>query len=242
MRSCWLASTIQPRRAATSCRPPLAAAWRDCWSPSCWCCCAISRSSVLAFARLVGRNRRRYGGYVVHLGIVTYFVAFSGLAFKREMEASLRPGQSSSMRSPYGHTYTFTHVGVSQYERLNRFVTAASVEVSRDGERLGVMSSEKRQHVDSFNRPQFNPSTEAGIRSDLREDVYIVFAGSVAGTEEAVYRFTINPLVWWVWFGGAVLVFGGVIVMWPGAGPTKASLRRALPGYRVTLAAGERDG
>jgi cytochrome c-type biogenesis protein CcmF len=191
---------------------------------------------ALAFARLVGRNRRRYGGYVVHLGIVTYFVAFSGLAFKREMEASLKPGQSTSMRSPYGHTYTFTHVGVSQYERLNRFVTAASVEVSRDGKRLGVMSSEKRQYVDSFNRPQFNPSTEAAIRSDLREDLYIVFAGSVAGTEEAVYKFTINPLVWWVWYGGVILVLGGIIVMWPGAGPTKASLRRALPGYAVTLA------
>jgi cytochrome c-type biogenesis protein CcmF len=189
----------------------------------------------LAFARLVARNRRRYGGYVVHLGIVTYFVAFSGLAFKREMEASLKPGESTSMRSPYGHVYTFTHLGVSQYERLNRFVTAASVEVQRDGKRLGVMSSEKRQYVDSFNRPQFNPSTEAAIRSDLREDLYIVFAGSVAGTEEAVYRFTINPLVWWVWFGGVILVLGGVIVMWPGAAPTKASLRRALPGYAVTL-------
>jgi len=196
---------------------------------------------VLAFARLVGRNRRRYGGYVVHLGIVTYFVAFSGLAFKREMEASLKPGQSTSMRSPYGHTYTFTHVGVSQYERLNRFVTAASVEVSRDGKPLGVMSAEKRQYVDSFNRPQFNPSTEAAIRSDMREDLYVVFAGSVAGTEEAVYKFTINPLVWWVWYGGVILVLGGIIVMWPGTGPTKASLRRALPGYAVTLASGTGD-
>ncbi len=191
---------------------------------------------ALAFARLMGRNRRRYGGYIVHLGIVTYFVAFSGLAFKKEMEASLKPGETTSMRSPYGHTYTFTHLGVSQYERLNRFVTAASVEVREDGKRLGVMSSEKRQYVDSFNRPQFNPSTEAAIRSGLREDLYIVFAGSVAGTEEAVYRFTINPLVWWVWFGGVILVLGGVIVMWPGTGPTKASLRRALPGYAVTLA------
>jgi cytochrome c-type biogenesis protein CcmF len=202
---------------------------------------------AVAFARLVGRNRRRYGGYVVHLGIVTYFVAFSGLAFKREMEASLKPGQSATLRSPYGHTYTFTHLGVSQYDRLNRFVTAASVEVQRDGKRLGVMSSEKRQYVDSFNRPTFQPATEAAIRSDLREDLYIVFAGSVAGTEEAVYRFTLNPLVWWVWFGGLVLVTGGAIVMWPGAGPTKASLRRALPGYAVTLTgaadggSGERD-
>ena len=59
------------------------------------------------------------------------------------------------------------------------------------------------------------PSTEAGIRSDLREDIYVVFAGSVEGTEEAVYRFTLNPLVWWVWFGGVILVIGGMVTMWP---------------------------
>ena len=60
----------------------------------------------------------------------------------------------------------------------------------------------------------------------LREDVYMVFAGSVAGTEEAVYRFTINPLVAWVWIGGFTLVFGGVITLWPGGGPARRGPRR----------------
>jgi cytochrome c-type biogenesis protein CcmF len=187
-----------------------------------------------AFARLVGRNRRRYGGYVVHLGIVLYFVAFAGQAFKTDIEASLKPGQSADLRSPWGYTYTFTHLGVSQYEELNRFTTAASVEVARDGKRVGVMKSEKRQHVDSFGRATFEPSTEAGIRSDLREDIYIVYAGSVAGTEEAVYRFTLNPLVWWLWFGGIVLVAGGVVTLWPGSS-TAADRRRAMAGYAATL-------
>jgi cytochrome c-type biogenesis protein CcmF len=187
-----------------------------------------------AFARLVGRNRRRYGGYVVHLGIVLYFVAFTGQAFKTDIEASLQPGESVDLRSPWGYTYTFTHLGVSQYQELNRFTTAASVEVARDGARVGIMKSEKRQHVDSFGRPSFEPSTEAGIRSDLREDIYIVYAGSVAGTEEAVYRFTLNPLVWWLWFGGAVLVAGGVVTLWPGAS-SGAERRRAMAGYAASL-------
>jgi cytochrome c-type biogenesis protein CcmF len=191
---------------------------------------------ALAFARLVGRNRRRYGGYIVHLGIVVYFVAFTGLAFKKEQEASLKPGESVTMRSPYGHTYTFTHVGVSQYEALNRFVSAASVEVAEDGKRLGVMTSEKRQYVDSFGRQTFEPSTEAAIRSTAREDLYIVFAGAVNGTEEAVYKFTINPLVVWVWIGGAILVFGGAVTLWPGGGPSEAARRRAVEGYQVSLA------
>jgi cytochrome c-type biogenesis protein CcmF len=172
---------------------------------------------VLALMRLIGRNRRRYGGYVVHLGIVSYFVGFSGMAFRTESEATLRPGESTTLASPFGYTYTFTHLGISQYEAVNkqRFVTAASVEVFKNGERVGILRSEKRQHFDSLGRPTFEPSTEAGIMSGIREDLYIVFGGAVSGTEEAVYRFTINPGVWWVWFGGVLLIVGGLVTLWP---------------------------
>ena len=200
---------------------------------------------VTALVRLIGRNRRRYGGYIVHVGIVIYFVGFTGMAFRREVQANLKPGNEVTLRSAYGNLYTFRHVGVSQYNALNRVVTAASVEVLRDGKRIGVMRSEKRQHFTcrlditpcppQLQQPAFEPSTEAGIRSDLREDLYIVFAGAVNGTEEAVYRFTITPLVWWVWFGGLVLVIGSIIVMWPGTGPTLRSPNRPMPGYGVKL-------
>jgi cytochrome c-type biogenesis protein CcmF len=193
-------------------------------------------SAPLAFGRLIGRNRRRYGGYLVHAGIVIYFVAFAGMAFKREREATLKPGDSIEMQSPFGHTYRFTHLGISQYEALNRVVSAATVEVTKDGRRAGLMTSEKRQHVDSFKRPTFEPSTEVAIRSGLQEDVYIVFAGAVNGTEEAVYRFNLNPLVWWVWFGGLVLLLGGLITMWPGGGPVTSGQRRApAEGYKVAV-------
>ena len=192
-------------------------------------------SVPLGFARLIARNRRRYGGYIVHAGVLIYFVAFAGMAFKREREATLKPGESVELSSPFGHTYRFTHVGISQYEALNRIVSAATVEVAKDGKRAGLMKSEKRQHVDSFKRPTFEPSTEVAIRSNLQEDVYIVFAGAVNGTEEAVYRFNLNPLVWWVWFGGFVLAFGGLVTMWPGGGPVAARPRRAQPGYEVAL-------
>jgi cytochrome c-type biogenesis protein CcmF len=190
----------------------------------------------LALARLVAKNRRRYGGYIVHLGMVIYFVAFTGMVFKRDREATLKPGESVEIQSPFGHVYRFTHVGVSQYEALNRHVTAATVEVMKDGRKDGLMTSEKRQHVDSFGNPTFEPSTEVAIRSGLQEDVYIVFAGSVNGTEEAVYRFTINPLVWWVWYGGVVLVIGGLITMWPGGGPAGPTAARAQAGYEAQLA------
>jgi len=190
-------------------------------------------SVPLAFARLIGRNRRRYGGYIVHAGILIYFVAFAGMAFKREREATLKPGESVELSSPFGHTYRFTHVGISQYEALNRIVSAATVEIAKDGKRAGLMTSEKRQHVDSFKRPTFEPSTEVAIRSNLQEDVYIVFAGAVNGTEEAVYRFNLNPLVWWVWFGGFVLAFGGLVTMWPGGGAGAAGPRRVQAGHEA---------
>ena len=191
----------------------------------------------LAFARLIARNRRRYGGYVVHLAIVTYFVAFTGMAFKTEIETSLRPGESATLRSPFGHTYTFTHIGISQYDAANRFVTAASVEVRKNGERVGVMRSERRQYFTASGlgrQSSFQPATEAGIASGLKEDLYIVFGGSVGGTEEAVYRFTINPLVWWVWFGGLMLVVGGTVVMWPSSSLAIAHAR-PVAGYRAAL-------
>nr|MBA3260575.1 heme lyase CcmF/NrfE family subunit [Gemmatimonadales bacterium] len=121
-------------------------------------------SVPLAFGRLVGRNRRRYGGYLVHVGVLIYFVAFSGMAFKREMEATLKPGEAVELASPFGHTYRLTHVGISQFEALNRIVSAATLSVEKDGESVGLLSSEKRQHVDSFKRPTFEPSTEVGIR------------------------------------------------------------------------------
>jgi cytochrome c-type biogenesis protein CcmF len=200
-------------------------------------------SAPLAFARLIARNRRRYGGYLVHVGVLIYFVAFSGMAFRRQMEATLKPGESVEMASPFGHSYRLTHLGVSQFQALNRIVSAATVKLEKDGRAAGIMTSEKRQHVDSFGRPTFEPSTEVGIRSGLQEDLYIVFAGAVNGTEEAVYRFTINPLVWWVWFGGFVLVVGGIITMWPGGGPLITTKSRVQAGYEVTLAGAgsERD-
>lgn len=192
-------------------------------------------SFAVAFVRLIGRNRRRYGGYIVHVGIVMLFVAFTGMAFKVDHEATLLPGESAEVRSPFGHTYRFTHLGVSQYEYLNRFVSQATVEVEKDGMPLGRMSSEKRQHLNSLRQFEFQPSTEVAIRSNLQEDLYIVYAGSVEGTEEAVYRFTINPLVLWVWIGGVVVVFGGLITMWPGGyGPTR-DRRPVQAGYEAAL-------
>ncbi len=193
-----------------------------------------------AIVQLLARNRRRYGGYIVHVAIVLLFVAFAGMAFKTETEATLRPGESAELKGRDGHVYTFTHLGISQYNALNRQVTAALIDVRRDGKAIGRLRTEKRQHVDALGNNTFEPSTEVGIMSGLRVDLYVVLAGLVNGTEQAVFRFTINPLVWWVWFGGFVLVIGGLIVLWPGGAPVAVKGQKgpsSQAGYTVKLEA-----
>jgi cytochrome c-type biogenesis protein CcmF len=186
-------------------------------------------NALTAFFRLVGRNRRRYGGYIVHFGVVVLFAGFAGNAFKKEYDITLNPGETFATTDPFGDEWTFTSNGVSVYEALNRITTASVLDMQRNGASQGLLVSEKRQYVDSFSNPTFEPSTEVGILSRWRQDVYLVFVG-VTGTETAEVRITFNPLVMWVWLGGALMAIGGIIVMWP-----QAERRRAQSGYVASL-------
>ncbi|HJU66109.1 MAG TPA: cytochrome c-type biogenesis CcmF C-terminal domain-containing protein, partial [Gemmatimonadaceae bacterium] len=188
-----------------------------------------AEGSIPALFRLIARNRRRYGGYIVHVGIVVLFSAFAGMAFKKELDVTLRAGESVEAVDPYGHRWRFVSDGVSEYEQLNRLVTAVSLVAYRDGERVGLIKSERRQHVDAMKRPTFEPSTEVGILSSARQDVYIVLAGE-EGDAAAIF-ITFNPLVVWVWVGCAIMVLGGLIVMWP-----QAERPRLQAGYAARLA------
>ncbi|MDB4915299.1 MAG: ccmF [Gemmatimonadetes bacterium] len=186
-------------------------------------------SLFTAVIRLIARNRRRYGGYIVHAGIVVLFCAFAGLAFKKDHDVQLKTGETKELVDPLGHKWRFVSQGISTSETLNRFVTAIGLEVFRDGERLGILTTEKRQYFDSNKQPQFEPSTEVGIRSSASLDLYMVLAG--VRDETAELRISFNPLVVWVWIGGMIMAIGGLIVMWP-----QAERRRAPSGYVATLA------
>jgi cytochrome c-type biogenesis protein CcmF len=185
--------------------------------------------AIVAFPRLIARNRRRYGGYIVHVGVVVVFAAFAGLAFKREFDLSFKPGESHELTDAWGHRWSFLNQGISNYSVLNREVTAIALDVTRDGVPSGVITSEKRQHVDSRGAPTFEPSTEVGIRSSFKQDVYVVLAG-VRGDGSAEVRVTFNPLVVWVWTGGLLMALGGIIVMWPAA-----ERHRAQSGYAAVM-------
>jgi cytochrome c-type biogenesis protein CcmF len=171
-----------------------------------------------AVVHLIGRNRRRWGGYIVHVGVVLIFTAFAGRAFEVRVTKALNPGESVSLASPFGHTYTLTHEGISSSREANfdRWVVLFSLE--RNGEPLGALSSEKRFY------PSIGmPSTEVGIRSTIVEDLYVILAeveeGVAAndpGAQRIVAEFQINPLVGWIWYGGVILTIGSLIALWPG--------------------------
>ena len=186
-------------------------------------------SRLIALPRLVARNRRRYGGYIVHVGVVVIFAAFAGMAFKKEYDLTLKPGDARTVTDPWGRSWTFVSQGISRYNALNREVTAIALDVSRDGAREGVITSEKRQHVDTRGAPTFEPSTEVGIKGSFQQDVYVVLAG-VRNADEAEIRVSFNPLVRWVWMGGALMALGGLVVMWPAA-----DKRRVQGGYVTVL-------
>ncbi len=172
---------------------------------------------AIAGVRLVARNRRRYGGYVVHFGIVVMFAAFAGQFFKKDYaQVELKEGDTYAAVDPWGDTWTFRNEGLSVYKTVNRQVTAISLLVDRNGEPMKPMIAERRQHFDAFDAPTFEPSTEVAILEMAKQDVYVFFSGML-DPQTAVITINFNPLVIWVWIGGMIMAFGGVIVMWPQA-------------------------
>jgi cytochrome c-type biogenesis protein CcmF len=187
---------------------------------------------LIAFTRLIARNRRRYGGYIVHAGIVMLFAAFAGLAFKKDYDVTLKQGESHDITDPYGHRWHFVSQGLSLSRRSNAQVLSLGLEAWRDGKFLEVMTPQKRTYFDSQDQQVFQPTTVVAYRSRPNVDAYVVLAGVSPG-QAAEIRVSFNPLVIWVWIGGFVMAIGGLIVMWP-----QAQRRRPQSGYVSVLAPG----
>jgi cytochrome c-type biogenesis protein CcmF len=174
-----------------------------------------------AFLHLIARNRRRWGGYIVHAGAVFVFTAFAASAFDQEIRKALEPGESVVLASPFGHTYTLTYEGVSSSveENFDRWVALLSVD--RNGRSVGAISTERR-----FYRVNRQLVTEVGIRSTPIEDLYVIladvedFEGMVENDPNAqrvVVEVQVNPLVGWIWYGGLIITIGSLISLWPAA-------------------------
>ncbi|MDT8369447.1 MAG: heme lyase CcmF/NrfE family subunit [Longimicrobiales bacterium] len=179
-----------------------------------------------AFYHLVMRNRRRWGGYIVHVAIVILFTAFAAAPWYTEIRQTLEPGESATIESPLGGTYTLTYEGLStnfnDVEDNLAWQAVALLSASKDGVPLPPMSAEKRGYI----RPAGSTSTEVAIRATPVEDLYVtladvntrlVQAGVNDPTQQtATFTFMVKPLVSWIWASAFVLTIGALIGMWPG--------------------------
>jgi cytochrome c-type biogenesis protein CcmF len=151
-------------------------------------------------------SRRRYGGYVVHLGIVLMFMGFTGQSWNIDREASLSPGQSYDVGE-----YTVTYAGSRMEVDNNKRMIFADVDVAKNGharERLTPAKFIYKKQPDS-------PTTEVAIGHALRDDVYVIVGTINPQTKIASFQIHVNPLVTWIWIGCLVLIAGSVVCMWP---------------------------
>jgi cytochrome c-type biogenesis protein CcmF len=169
---------------------------------------ATGTDIVTAMIGLVGRSRRRYGGYVVHLGIVLIFLGFAGEGFKQEEQATLKPGQQIEV----GH-FTVRHDALRVTNDAQKQMITGHVSVFEDGKPIGEMTPAKWY----FAKHEEEPTTEVAIRRAATEDLYIVLSGYDIGKQTGIYAVTINPLVNWIWLGFAVMALGTALTLLPEA-------------------------
>ena len=161
-----------------------------------------------AVARLVAANRRRYGGYVAHLGV--FFIAL-GIAvsstMRVEREATLKSGQTLEIA---GHTVRMTTM--FGREEPHRSVVGATVEVVRDGNLRGTLEP-RMNYYKTSQEPVPTPAVRSSVFGDLYLNLMAYRPDGSSATIRAIYQ----PLVPWIWFGGGVVVVGSIICGWPSA-------------------------
>ncbi|PWT97385.1 MAG: cytochrome C biogenesis protein [Terriglobia bacterium] len=158
-----------------------------------------------AMIELTHRNTRRYGGYLVHMGIVLMFIGFTGHAFNQNEVKELNNGDSMQVGR-----YHLRMVNLQQGQNDNYAWHRATMQVTKDGKDLGVLEPEKRFYLASK-----EGTSEVGIRQRPNEDLYLNFAGMSDDNQRAVIQAYVFPLVSWIWVGGLVLIAGTLICLVP---------------------------
>ena len=161
---------------------------------------------VTSMIGLVGRSRRRYGGYIVHLGIVLIFLGFAGEGFKQEEQVVLKPGQQVTVAH-----FTVRHDALRITNDAQKQMVTGHVSVFDDGKAVTTMRPARW----FFSKKESEPTTEVAIRRGLGEDLYVVLAGYDAASQSATYAVTVNPLVNWIWLGFGIMALGTGIALLP---------------------------
>jgi cytochrome c-type biogenesis protein CcmF len=181
---------------------------------------------------LFGRNRRKYGGYLVHVGVILMALGIIGTRmYPFETELVLSSGEPVDVEG-----YTLVYEELRQDSAEDHLSTWASLAVYRNGTYLTPLQPRVNQYS-NFDQTVSVPALRAG----LREDLYLVLAGWGVGGETATLKVFVNPLASFLWVGGLVFLVGGAVALWPAARPAHLPVpeaRRRRVGTAVGLAAG----
>jgi len=164
-----------------------------------------STNILTAIGELTMRNTRRYGGYVVHFGMVLIFIGISGSAFNRDIQKEMNIGDTISIGP-----YTILCQNFDQPSTDVYTSDRATLEVLRNNKSEMLLYPEHRVYLASQ-----VPETEVAIESTPLRDLYVVYAGRSPETGRPVIHAYLNPLVKWIWFGGIVVVLGTGLALFP---------------------------
>jgi cytochrome c-type biogenesis protein CcmF len=154
---------------------------------------------------LTMRNTRRYGGYIVHMGMVLIFVGLAGAAFNKDVQKDMQVGSTLQI----GRYNLLLQSFDSKPER-NYTSERMVVEVLQNNQPLMMLYPERR-----FFQTNQESGTMVAIYSTLRDDLYVVYAGQSPDTQTPVIHAYLNPLVKWIWLGGAIVVMGTIVTLLP---------------------------
>src|SRR3989442_357937 len=180
---------------------------------------------VGAVRELTMRNTRRYGGYIVHFGIVLIFIGISGAAFNRDAQMDMPIGSTLHVGR-----YTLLLQTMDSKPEKNYTAERMVVEVLRNDKPMMMLYPERR-----FFPSNQESGTMVAIYSTLREDLYVVYAGRSPDSSLPVIHAYLNPLVKWIWLGGLVVVFGTLVALLPNRQPAMvlAAERRKSAGHAL---------
>jgi cytochrome c-type biogenesis protein CcmF len=170
---------------------------------------ATGADLLTAMIGLVGRNKRRYGGYIVHLGIVLMFLGFAGEGLSVDEQLLLRPGEQATVRN-----YTLRMDALRATDDGQKQMVTGHFTVLDEGGREVTKLSPAKWY---FRKHEDQPTTEVAIQRSFAEDLYLVLAGYEMQEQTASLEFHINPLVNWIWMGFGILAVGTLIALLPEA-------------------------
>lgn len=161
----------------------------------------------VALTRLVSRNRRRYGGYLIHIAMIVMAIGILGIeVFQTTTQRSLSIGESIELAG-----YTIRYDSLAQFRHVDgRLVTRAVVSIFKDGKFL----QELYPRYDLY--PNGEPMTIPGLRTTLLDDLYVILVNwENVSPQQAPFKVYHNPLINWLWIGSIIFVLGYLVAAWP---------------------------